>query len=257
MSEPAKAAVLGLVQGISEFFPISSSAHLRALRVILDFQVEGLAFDIAVHVATLGAVVVYFRREILSIARGPKAVPVALRLAAASIPLFLIGYLFGGHRESLSLWVLVLCWLFSGTYLLLLKGIKGDKNFTSLSLPRIALIGVAQSLAFFPGMSRSGSTIAAGLLVGLSRDQAATFSFLLAIPAILGAGAYQTLKFVRDDADTGSLGLALGIAMPVAFVVGLLAIHLLLRMVRGNAFYRFGYYNLAAAMAFASYLVWS
>ena len=120
---------------------------------------------------------------------------------------------------------------------------------------RTVLVGVAQSLAFFPGMSRSGSTIAAGMLLGMSRESAATFSFLLAIPAILGAGAYQCLQLMRGDHSIEGLGLAVTIAMPVAFIVGMVAIHLLLRIVRGDSFYRFGWYNLGAAVVFSVYLV--
>ena len=256
MFEALKAAFLGFVQGVTEFFPISSSAHLRALRTVFDFEVEGLAFDIAVHVATLFAVVIYFRSEIVQVFRGGRTVGIVTRLAVASVPLFVVGYLFGAARERLSLWILVSCWLLSGTYLLLTRGLAGKSAYDRLSFGRTLLVGVAQSLAFFPGMSRSGSTIAAGLWLGLSRESAATFSFLLAIPAILGAGAYQVLEFFRGTTSFEGLGLAAGVAMPVAFIVGLLSIHLLLRIIRGDAFYRFGWYNLGAALVFSLYLVW-
>lgn len=255
MPDVLKAAILGFVQGLTEFFPISSSAHLRALRTVFGFEVEGLAFDIAVHVATLLAVLIYFRREILEVLRGGSAMKIALRLAVASIPLFALGYLFGSDRERLSLWVLVSCWVISGTYLLLTRGLDGGKSYEQIPLGSVLLVGVAQSLAFFPGMSRSGVTIAAGMLVGLRRDAAATFSFLLAIPAILGAGAYQGLELLGGGQSLEGLAMAVTVAMPVAFAVGMLAIHLLLRAVRGDVFYRFGWYNLAAAVAFALYLV--
>ncbi len=220
------------------------------------FDVEGLTFDVAVHVATLLAVIIYFRGEIIQILRGERTAGILARLALASVPLFVVGYFFGSRREHLSLWVLVSCWLFSGTYLLLIRGLAGKASYDRLSFPRALLVGAAQSLAFFPGMSRSGSTIAAGLLVGMSRDSAATFSFLLAIPAILGAGAYQCLELVRGEASLNGVGLAVAVAMPVAFAVGLVAIHLLLRIVRGGRFHRFGWYNLAAALVFSIYLVW-
>jgi undecaprenyl-diphosphatase len=251
-----KAAILGIVQGLTEFFPISSSAHLRALRTVFGFQVEGLAFDIAVHVATLLAIVIYFRREIFEILRGSRAIGILTRLAVASVPLFTVGYIFGSAREDLSLWVLVGCWAISGTYLLLTRGREGERSYDGISFIRALIIGVAQSLAFLPGMSRSGTTIVSGMLLGMSRESAATFSFLLAIPAILGAGAYQCLRLLRGGESLEGLGLAVTIAMPVAFLVGMIAIHLLLRIVRGDCFYRFGWYNLSAALAFAAYLVW-
>lgn len=255
MPDALKAAILGFVQGVTEFFPISSSAHLRALRTVFGFHVEGLAFDIAVHVATLFAVLIYFRREIFDVLRGNSTGTILARLAVASVPLFAVGYLFGGARESLSLWILVSCWVISGTYLLLTRGLGGGMSYDRISFVRTLLVGVAQSLAFFPGMSRSGSTIAAGLLLGMSRESAATFSFLLAIPAILGAGAYQCLQLMRGARSLDGLALAVTVAMPVAFVVGMVAIHLLLRIVRGDTFYRFGWYNLGAALVFSAYLV--
>ena len=255
MLEVLKAVLLGIVQGLTEFFPISSSAHLRVLREVLDFKVEGLQFDVAVHLATLLAVVIYFRREISALARGPHLVAMGGRLALASAPLFIVGYLAGSYRESLSLWVPVVCWLFSGTYLLLLRGRTGKRSYEGLTSIQTLAIGVAQSAAFFPGMSRSGSTIAVGIFLGLEREAAAKFSFLLAIPAILGATAYSMLKLLTNPKGTEGLALAVGVAMPVSFAVGLVAIHWLLQIIRGDRFHRFGWYNLCAAHLFALYLV--
>ncbi len=254
MPDVLKAAILGIVQGVTEFFPVSSSAHLRALRTVFEFHVEGLAFDIAVHVATLFAVIIYFRRELIAILRGDSTIGTLTRLALASVPIFAVGYFFGSAREGLSLWVLVSGWVISGTYLLLIRGRGGKTSYDRLSFARTLVVGVAQSLAFLPGMSRSGTTIASGMLLGLSRESAATFSFLLAIPAILGAGAFQCIQLLRGETALAGLGLAVTIAMPMAFIVGMIAIHLLLRIVRGNSFYRFGWYNLGAALMFALYL---
>ncbi len=254
IEDALKAALLGLVQGLTEFLPISSSAHLKVLRELLSFSVEGLAFDIAVHLATLVAVLLYFRADWIGVLREREGrLRMLALLAVACIPLFAIGFFLRDAREGLSLWVPVVCWTISGSYLLLLRGKGGDRPYRQLSFGAALLIGLAQACAFFPGMSRSGCTIAAGLVLGLERESAARFSFLLSIPAILGASASQVLDITRG-AELEGLAWAAGVAMPVAFAVGLGAIHLLVKLVRSDLFYRFGWYNLAAAIAFGAYL---
>lgn len=261
MSDVLKAAFLGLVQGVTEFFPISSSAHLEALRTVIGFEVDGLAFDVAVHVATLGAVLVYFRREIRQVFATGQGRGVLGRVVIATVPILVAGALLASVRKNPWHWGLVLCWLISASYLLLTRGRHGSSLYANLPLWRVLLIGLAQSAALFPGISRSGSSICAGLWLGLSREQAAKFSFLLAIPAIAAAGLNQTVELARTAGSARGAGnsenlwLALGVAMPVAFGVGMLAIHLLLRLVRSDHFHRFGWYNLGAALAFALYLL--
>jgi len=254
MTEGLKAAFLGLVQGLTEFLPVSSSAHLLALRHVVGFQVEGLTFDVALHLATLLAVLVYFRREIIDAAWSEERWGILVRLAIATLPSVAAGLLFSAAREDPPLWVPAAGWIFSGSYLLLSRGRAGTRAYATAPLGSILLVGVAQSLALFPGVSRSGATITAGLWLGLGRDDAAKFSFLLAIPAILGAGLLETRKILHSSGAHGDLWTAIGIAMPVAFVVGMIAIHLLLRIVRANFFHRFGWYNLAAAAALLAYL---
>jgi len=255
MPEVIKAVLLGIVQGVTEFLPISSSAHLLALEQMLDFHLEGVAFDVSVHVATLLAVVLYFRAEILRILRGPDLWPVALRIVIGSVPVGLVGFLLASFRENIPVWFAVGGWAFSATYLLLSRGRGGSGAYNSISLLRTLGIGIAQSLSIFPGVSRSGSTIASGLWLGLGREEAARFSFLLAIPAMLGAGAHEGLKLVKCPELLAGLWLLAIAGMIAALAVGLLAIHLLLRAVRGNHFHRFGWYNLAAAVFFAAYLI--
>ena len=255
MTEAIKALILAVVQGITEFLPISSSAHLLALENMLDFHAEGLAFDVSLHMATLVAVIIYFRREIVLLARSENRWAILLRVCIATVPVGVLGFLLASIREDISPWVAVGGWVFSSAYLLLTRRLDGATPYVRLSSLEALGVGLAQSLSIFPGVSRSGATISMGLWLGLSRDSAAKFSFLIAIPAMLGAGAHEVLKILKSPAAPGTPWLQCGLAMPVAFLTGLLAIHLLLRAVRSSTFHRFGYYNLCAAILFGVYLI--
>jgi len=256
MADTWKAAILGLVQGLTEFLPISSSAHLLALRKVMGFEVEGLAFDLSVHLATLLAVLIYFRREIRSIAQDDRRWMILLRLALATLPIVIVGFVFKRARENLPDWAPVAGWLVSGTYLSFLSGgrVRGVA-YADAPLRSGLLIGIAQALAVFPGISRSGSTITAALWLGFSRDDAAKFSFLLSIIAVALAVGDKAKDLAGSPGEHAGLWASAGIAVPVAFFTGLFAIHLLLRVVRGNVFHRFGWYNYLAAGAFLLYLL--
>ena len=255
MSEDLRAVILGCIQGITEFFPISSSAHLIVFRDALGFEGPGLPFDIAVHLATLLAVVIYFHREILRVLTGPEAIPVILRVGIATLPSVALGLALKSHREELSRWFVVGGWTVSGTYLLCTRGFDGVLRYSRFPLPRALLVGMAQAMAIFPGISRSGSSISSGLWLGLDRAEAARFSFLLAIPAILGAAVLTGLDLLESPLEQERLWKAASFAMPAAFATGMIAIHFLLRIVRGDRFHLFGIYNLTAAAVFAAYLL--
>ena len=255
MSEELKALVLGAVQGLTEFFPISSSAHLLALQKALSFSVKGLAFDVSLHLATLLAVLVYFRHEILHVFRGASRWQILLRIGIATVPSVVVLLLFGKYREELPSGFAVGGWLFSGIYLLWTEGKGGAKSYAEAPVSSALAIGMAQSLSILPGVSRSGSTIAAGLWLNLSREDAAKFSFLLAIPAIAGAGVVEGWHLYNSGESQDKLWTLAGIGMPVSFLVGMVTIHLLLRVVKSNFFHRFGWYNLCAALVFTVYLV--
>jgi undecaprenyl-diphosphatase len=250
-----EALLLGVLQGLTEFLPISSSGHLKALREVLGFQEIGITFDVMLHLATLLAVIIYFRRDLLDIVRGPRLWPLTLRLGLATAPIFLVGYLAESALEQLSIWAVVFCWGFSGVYLLTARGRHGTLRYGDMSLRSALVIGLVQCLAILPGVSRSGSTITAGLWLGLDRTEAARFSFFLAIPAILGAAGYKGFKLVRDGGLESQLNAPVLVGMAASFVVGLFAIHFLLRIVRGSGFHRFAWYNFAAAVALALYLL--
>lgn len=255
MPELVKAAVLGIVQGITEFLPISSSAHLLALEEILDFHVEGVAFDVSLHLATLLAVLVYFRGEILDLVRGGRRLRVLACLALATVPVGAAGFLLADFRSDISPGFAVVGWAFSATYLIATRGKGGEIPYDRISAGSSVAVGCAQALSIFPGVSRSGSTIAAGLWLGLSRESAARFSFLLAIPAMLGAGLHEGLNLAKAPEVPGGFWALCAVGAPAALAVGLLAIHVLMKIVRGDGFHRFGFYNLAAGVIFGSYLL--
>ena len=251
-----KALVLGVVQGMTEFLPVSSSGHLIAVERILGFETP-LAFDVSLHVATLAAILIYFCGQLLALARSPERWPVLRLVVVGTIPAGLIGVLVARLRQEPSPWLVVAGWLISATYLLLSKGREGTRRFPELSLGRAFLIGGSQGIAAaIPGFSRSGASIASGLWLGLERREAFRFSFLLAIPVMLGAGLVEGRKlFGHGAVEVPGGSPALALAMAAAFVVGLGAIYLLDRVVTSNRFHRFGWYNLSAAAGFAIYLL--
>ncbi|MGG7054842.1 undecaprenyl-diphosphate phosphatase [Nitrosomonas sp. ANs5] len=199
--------VLSVVQGLTEFLPISSSAHLILVPVLTDWQDQGLAFDVAVHVGTLTAVVAYFHRE-LRVILGDGFASIAQRrqvgdsnlfwaVGLGTIPVGLAGLLVieTSLRSPL---VLAVATILFGLLLWWADRIgKRERDEHSISWKDILFIGLAQALALIPGTSRSGITITAGLMLGLSRQAAARFSFLLSIPVILLAGGLYTIKLVQ------------------------------------------------------------
>jgi len=203
------AFILALVQGLTEFLPISSSAHLILVPLLSDWPDQGLAFDVAVHFGTLTAVVMYFRAELAGMASswfrslGSRYLDDEAKLAWAvllgTIPLGFFGLMFHDVIETSlrSPLVIATTTIVFGA-LLWYADVKGPQTRCEyrLNAGRIAVIAFAQALALIPGTSRSGATITAGLLVGLDRKAAARFSFLLSIPAILMAAGYETRKLL-------------------------------------------------------------
>ncbi len=258
MIDILKAVALGLVQGATEFLPVSSSGHLIAAQTILGFEAP-LAFDVALHLATLVAMLFYFGRYLLQVFRTPRWRALTLRLVLGNIPAVLIALAFYAWRGDISPWFVVVGWSVSSAYLLLSAGREGRRQFLVLPLPTVMVIGATQGIAAaLPGFSRSGASITSGLWLGLSREEAFRGSFLLAIPVTAGAVLFEG-RHLLDGSETAVPGgaLALAVAMGTAFVVGLMAIHILRRAVVSRYFHRFGWYNLLAAVGFAAYLVFS
>ncbi len=205
--------VLALIQGITEFLPISSSAHLILPKEVLGWPDQGLAFDVAVHVGTLSAVLLYFRKDVgalivgwsLSVAgKGTNEDGrLAWFIAFATVPAGLIGLLMNdfieAHLRSIS--VIAATTLIFGVLLAFAdrKGDQASKTLVSMTIVAALMIGVAQAFALIPGTSRSGITITAALLLGFSRVESARFSFLLSIPVILLSGGYKGLSLVGQS----------------------------------------------------------
>ena len=195
----AQAVVLALIQGVTEFLPISSSAHLVLPSALTDWPDQGLAFDVAVHLGTLAAVLCYFRRELAGFARSgwtlvarrqpDENLHLFAKIALATVPLAIAGVAFADLVETRlrRIEVIALATMGFGVALWLADWRGGETRAETPSYPQAILIGLAQALAIIPGASRSGVTIAAALALGLGRGGAARFSFLLAIPAITGA----------------------------------------------------------------------
>jgi len=238
-----QAVILGVVQGITEFFPISSSGHLVVIQSLFGLK-EELAFDVFLHFGTLAAILIYFRKDIIALLKDIKLV---LLIITASIPTTIIGFLFKDAVEK-----------FFGMpnvvgYMLILTGalLLAASFYQRFMLPmrgmgflNSIIIGIAQGIAVMPGISRSGATIGAGILCGLEKELAFKFSFLLAIPAILGA---SILKFHKiEQGITGKDAICFIVGGLVAMVIGLAAIRILLNALIKNKLYIFGLYCVLA-----------
>ncbi len=246
----AHAMVLGLLQGLAEFLPISSSAHLILAPRYFHWPDPGLAFDVALHLGTLAAVVVYFWKDLLLLGKAlvDPRVPQAKEkrrlvglIAAATVPGALAGFLLEHKAETVFRSAeLIACTLI---IMGLLLGIadwfsKGRNKIESLSFPSALGIGLAQSFALIPGVSRSGSTITIARFLGLDRQEAARFSFLMSIPIIAGAGV---LKFKEILHDPDKVALSAGFA--TSAVSGFLAIWVLMRYVQRHRYTPFVVYR--------------
>ncbi|HUV85570.1 MAG TPA: undecaprenyl-diphosphate phosphatase [bacterium] len=244
--------MLGLVQGLTEFLPVSSSGHLVLAQEYLGIAAPGIVVEVALHVATALAVLVYFRRrlkEIFSAASGGGRgwLRFVALIAVASLPAAVVGLALEGRIELLfeSSRAVGAALLFTGGVLAASSFVRrGDAKLADMAFAAALAVGAAQALAIAPGVSRSGMTIVAGLLVGLAGAEAATFSFLLSVPAILGAAALEATKIRAFQGDWTGLALAFG----VAFVAGLAAIYVVLASARGRGFAWFGAYCAALGL---------
>ncbi len=250
-----QALVMGLLQGLTEFLPVSSSGHLVIVPWLLGWPAASLTFDTMVHWGTLLAVLLYFWREViyyiraalLSLVRRSLDVPgarVAWAIAVGTIPGALAGALLEKQFEALFHSPRAAAGFLLVTALLLVASEligRRVRALDSVGLLDGLLIGVGQAIAITPGISRSGATIATGLARGLERDAAARFSFLLGIPIIFGAGLLQ-LKDVLDATGAHEPIALLALGFLAAAVSGYLAIHSLLRYVRQHSLYLFAAY---------------
>lgn len=250
--EPAQAIALGLIQGLTEFLPVSSSGHLVLLQNLFGMSEPELLFDICLHVGTLVAVLLVFYREILHILATLVQIPALSREAGGlknlyrinadvrlcaliilgSVPTALLGLLFKAAAEHLfgAVWLVGLMLLVTGTVVWCTRYAAPQGRGLLKTRPRDALIiGVVQGLAIIPGISRSGSTIATALFLGIDRELAGRYSFLLSIPAILGA---LVLGLDAEEMQTTIAVEMIALGTLIAAIVGYLALKVLLGLVR-------------------------
>jgi len=252
--------VLGALQGLTEFLPVSSSAHLVIVPWLLGWRDPGLAYDVALHLGTLVALLVYYRRQWSDIARalvrpGARGAAEAgsrrllVRLVVASVPGALVGFLLEEQAETVFRAPALIAVTLSvmGVVLLLADRWSPQKRTVGeMTVGGVLLIGLSQALAIFPGVSRSGATIAAGRIVGLRREEAANFSFMMATPIIAGAGLLEARKLAQAGIDseivTGFLA---------SLVFSLIAIAALVRFVRTRTYAPFVWYRVVLATVIA------
>jgi undecaprenyl-diphosphatase len=244
-----QAAILGLVQGLGEFLPISSSAHLVLVPWLFKWNDPGLTFDIALHIGTLIAVAIYFWRDWLKlITKGLTDIHsmegrLFWYLVAATIPGAVMGFLLEKKAETIFREpVLIATMLILLGVLLYRADRRGVKNIemNRITFKTSLLIGLSQALAIIPGVSRSGITMTTGLLMGLTREGAARFSFLLAAPIILGA-ALVKVPFLISNPSVITINFIIGIL--VSFITGILSIGFLLRYIQTRNFLPFAWYR--------------
>ena len=254
--------VLAIVQGLTEFLPISSSGHLVLVPYLVDWTDQGLAFDVAVHFGSLLAVVVFFREDIAGLLRGgvqllggdarsPQAY-MALSIALGTIPAAAAGLLFASWIETNLRDPAVIVYTLAGYGILMAAAdrfARRDRSITDVRIRDALIIGVAQALALIPGTSRSGVTITAGRLLGFERQDAARFSFLLSAPVILLATVFKGGELVLNDAPVAWGELALGAL--VSAVVAYVSIEFFMRFVTRIGLAPFAVYRLALAALIA------
>ena len=252
-----EAIVLAVVQGLSEFLPISSSGHLVLAPYFFGWPDQGLAFDVAVHVGTLIALLVYFRRELTVMAvawlrsltgRHDRDSRLAWQILVGTVPVGLVGLWFGDYIEHHLRQPLFVAGTLAVFGLLMYAADRfgrGTGDEFGLSWPQAIAIGIAQALALMPGTSRSGVTMTAGRALGLSRSGAARFSFLLAVPGIGAAGFYEGAKLLGADAPVDWTPILTG--MLFAALSGIACIHLLIRFIERIGLLPFTIYRLALA----------
>jgi undecaprenyl-diphosphatase len=251
-----KAAILGLVEGLTEFLPISSTGHLILAGSLLGWHDDkAKVFDVAIQTGAMAAVIWYYRARIGRIVGGLGTDPVARRFALnvviAFLPAAVLGVLFGKYIKSVLFEPVpvALAFIVGGIVILWVEARQKRStqppridDVDALTVADAIKLGCAQAFALIPGTSRSGATIIGGMLFGLSRRAATEFSFFLAIPTLIGAGAYQTFKY-RDLLSVADVPL-FGVGLVVSFFSALACVHWLIRYVSRHDFVPFAWYRI-------------
>ncbi len=270
MLELIEAIFLGVVQGLTEFLPVSSSGHLLLGQYFLGLDQErfGLSFDVAMHLGTLLAVVSFFWRDLIrmavaflrSLRHRDLSDPdqrFAYLILASTVPAALIGYLLEDFFETAvrSPWVVVFNLVLVGVLFIVGEAVgRRSRQASKLTFVEAVGIGLAQAAALVPGVSRSGATITLGLFLGLRREEAAKFSFLMSVPIIAGAGTLQLGEVVSEGMSAYDI-LLFGVGFVTSAFVGYLAIRFFLRFVVDHSLRAFAYYRFGLAAVVAVLLI--
>lgn len=270
-----KAIIMGIVQGAAEFLPVSSSGHLVIFGKLLGINEPNNTFEVLLHLGTLVAIFVVYHKDVKEMIieffgmvrdlfkgefnlDNPYRKLVAL-IIVASIPTAILGFAFQDTFESLfgSILPVGIALLITGTLLYVSDKIReGKKDEKRTNFRNATVIGIVQGLAITPGISRSGSTIVAGLFLGLKREMAVRFSFLMSIPAVLGAVLLKGKDIIEAGTATEGLFLQYGVGAAVAAIVGILSIKLLEKVVLNKKFHYFAYYCWAVgAIAIGAFIL--
>jgi undecaprenyl-diphosphatase len=269
--ELVEAIFLGIVQGLTEFLPVSSSGHLLLGQYFLGLDQErfGLSFDVALHLGTLVAVTVFFWRDLVRMVVAflrslrTRALPadpdgrLAYLVLASTVPAVLIGYFLEDFFETAvrSPWVVVFNLVLVGVLFIVAEEVgRRTRTASKLTFREAVGVGLAQAAALVPGVSRSGATITLGLFLGLRREDAARFSFLMSVPIIAGAGAFQIAEVVSEGMGAQD-ALLFVVGFVSSSVVGYLAIRFFLRFVVAHSLRAFAYYRFGLAAVVAVLLI--
>ena len=249
-----KAAVLGLVQGLTEFLPVSSSGHLLLFERILGADTGGadLFLGVMLHAGTLAALLLLYAPRLWRILREDRKM--LLFLAAGTLPAALAGVLLGDITDELFFGGKWLWLTFAATGVLLILCGKAKQNSLPLTMRRALFVGGAQAFAILPGLSRSGTTLAAGMLCGMDREKAADFSFLLAIPVVAGAVFLELCKAARDPLLLSAIPLpSLAVGTLCAALAGFVSVKWMLHLVKKRALWGFSVYLFCLALCLLLY----
>lgn len=256
-----QALILGIIQGLTEFLPVSSSGHLEIAKVLLgdnSLPQESLTFTVVLHFATALSTLVVFRKEVLEIIKGlfqfkwNEQTIFSLKIIISMLPAVLIGLLFEDQLEALfSGKIILVGFMLLVTAVLLFFADKAKKTETKVSYTNAVIIGVSQAIAMLPGISRSGATISTSVLLGVDRERAARFSFLMVVPLIFGKVAKDLLG--GDINFENSQITALSIGFIAAFAAGLLACTWMIALVKRSKLTYFAIYCLAVGLLAIGY----
>ncbi len=254
-----EAFLLGIVQGLTEFFPVSSSGHLVMIENLMNIHQQGIIFELSVHAATLIAVLIFYRKRIIELTIGIfkfdyESILYGLKLGLATVPAVLLVLLAGDilEKQFESPVTAGLCLLITGFLLWTTRYTLPKAKNIDISWISALLIGCAQAFAILPGISRSGTTVVIALALGINAIKAAEFSFLMSVIAILGAIVFKIPEIINISGDSLT---TMAIGAVAALASGLLALSLFVRFLRAQSFHRFAYYVWVIGLAFLCWLI--